>query len=1099
MHSGGDNLGLGERSCVDGKYILQKKLSEGGGGVVWRATDTHDNEIALKTLKWSPLKSKELTAERFKNEFAIFKSLAHPNIARIFDFGHDASHDIYYFTTELLEGGDIRNFIDEPIEVIEPLLLQALRSLEFLRNAGLLHLDIKPQNFLIRPTRDGQQLVLIDFGIATFRPPDKPGGTANYMPPEIVVRRIPGLTEKYDMPAPDHRSDLYSLGVTFYYILTGEQPFYVKNNVTGRLDLTATLMQHLERDDIPPPSHYRSDIPPYLDAIIMKLMSRDPDERYPAAAIAMQALRYRSPRELEPEDMASLLSYLPKQGKMIGRVKELMIGEQAIASIAARTAHAIPILCIAGKRGVGRSRFLDHLKPYAQRMEMDAYMMDASHSSFDELTRLSKAGTESDQPTALLIDNLEAMLTPKTNGSEKSELINPLREFIYRARRAMRLSHASTPPMLIAFSINTENIALKEALSLLDIEESMVITIKLENFTENEVGEYLASLVGEGISTETTAALHRVTEGNPLVITEQLEHMISEGMLFSLAGRPDVSTWEAMGHDFESMPPPQSLTELTIARFDKLDPHAKKIASLMACWNKGVTTEDLHHTTDIGHIEDSLLKLIGMNFIQRIQENGGSYAFENPVAAHIIEAHLTENERARMHSRIANYLERYFRDQKHSIDYHRAHGANQARKFRALERLVRDAEEHRKPLEATENLETLLQLVPQHSWDMRADMLIRLGRAYEWAYMPKHATNAFRRLITLRAPKEKQGIYKIRAFEQLALAAIRRRELDNAQLYIHEALSVLGTSKKNLALRLRLKNYLAGIELRDGHADEAIEQFEDSLKRAEALTKHDRELLDNNELGEALLQAHRMQDAHNILQAELVAAEKSGNLERACSKHYLLGNILSMKEDPDTLGALKHYDKAFEIARAHRMLRMQVRLYNSIANLELNSGKFDEAIDNYQKGLSLSEQIDSKTTSVELMVGLGCSYAHHNDTDDAIEYFEAALDFMHGPMGISAGLIKRFEPTIYAHLGDAFYIKKNYKRALTYLEKAKHLDEVEELSADIKYSIYGTYADLYADTGRNVEARNLVPLLEELVKAFPIAKQHLTALQKKLH
>ena len=86
---------------------------------------------------------------------------------------------------------------------------------------------------------------------------------------------------------------------------------------------------------------------------------------------------------------------------MIGRAKEVMIGEQAIASIAARTAHAVPILCIAGKRGVGRSRFLDHLKPYAQRMEMDAYMMDASHSSFDQLTRLSKVGTESDQPTAL--------------------------------------------------------------------------------------------------------------------------------------------------------------------------------------------------------------------------------------------------------------------------------------------------------------------------------------------------------------------------------------------------------------------------------------------------------------------------------------------------------------------------------------------------------------------------------------------------------------------------------------------------------------------------------------------------------------------------
>lgn len=1084
---------------MDGKYILQRKLSAGGGGVVWRSTDTHGNEVALKTLTWSRLKLKDFSTERFKNEFAIFKSLVHPNIARIFDFGYDDTHDVYYFTSELLEGGDLRNFINEPIEVIEPLLLQALRSLEFLRNAGLLHLDIKPQNFLVRHTTEGNQLVLIDFGLATFRPSNKPGGTANYMPPEVVVRRISDLAEKYTMPAPDHRSDLYSLGVTFYHILTGQQPFHVKSDATGRIDQNATLKNHVERGEIPPPSAFRKDIPPYLDAIIMKLMARDPDDRYPAAAIAMQALRYRSPRELEPEDMASLLSYLPKQGKMIGRASELKKAEEAIAKIAAKTPHARPILCITGKRGTGRTRFLDHLKPFAQRMEMNTHLVDAPHASLDELAQLSSAGLETGRPTALLIDGVDMLLASSANADESSALINQLREFIYRARRSMRLTHSSTAPTLIAFTINTENIELEKALSLLDIEEEMLTTIELNNFTVDEVTDYLTSLIGEGISSDAVETLHRVTEGNPLVMTEQLEHMISEGMLFSLAGRPDASTWEAMGHDFASMPPPPSLTEFTIGRYDKLDLHTKKVAALMACWSKPVTTEDLHHTSDLSHIEDELLKLIGINLISRMQENGGKFTFENPVVAHIIESHLPENERTRMHSRIANYLERHFRNDTHAIDYHRAHGANQSRRFRALERLAHEAENHRKSLEATEYLEALLNEVPHNAWDMRADVLIRLGRAYEWAYMPKHATNAFRRLINLRAPKEKQRIFKVRAFEQLALSAIRRRELDDARLYLHEAMSILGKNPKGLAMRLRLRNFLAGIELRDGHADEAIEQFEDNLKKAEALTKHDLELLNNNELGEALLHAHRVEDAHQILTSELKEAEASGNLERACSRQYLLGNVLSSTEPRDFEGALEHYEKAFEIARTHRMLRMQVRLYNSIANLKLNAGKFDEAIDHYQKGLSLSEQIDSKTTSVELMVGLSRSYAHKHATDDAIEYFEAALDFMHGPMGTSAGLIKHFAPTIYAHLGDAYYTKKNYERAMKYLEKAKELDASEELSADIRYSIYGTYADVCVATGHPDEAKSLVPLLEELVMAFPVAQKHLTALQKKLH
>ncbi|HPM41669.1 MAG TPA: serine/threonine-protein kinase, partial [bacterium] len=214
----------GEGAVIGGKYRLARMISEGGGGVVWEAADPDGRAVALKFLKWSPLKSRKVAAERFKNEFAILKSLSHPHISQIYDFGFDASSDQYFFTSELLTAGDLKAMIGEPVAAVEELFLEALRALEYLRGNRLLHLDIKPQNLLLR-SGEKPSLAMIDFGLATFRAPDKPGGTANYMPPEMIVRRLDLADEAASYPQADHRSDLYSLGVTFYYILTGIQPF----------------------------------------------------------------------------------------------------------------------------------------------------------------------------------------------------------------------------------------------------------------------------------------------------------------------------------------------------------------------------------------------------------------------------------------------------------------------------------------------------------------------------------------------------------------------------------------------------------------------------------------------------------------------------------------------------------------------------------------------------------------------------------------------------------------------------------------------------------------------------------------------------------
>nr|HPQ80725.1 protein kinase [bacterium] len=524
-------------TVVGGKYRLERMISEGGGGVVWEALEPEGRKVALKFLKWSPLKSRKVAAERFKNEFAILKSLSHPNISQIYDFGLDPASDLYFFTSELLTAGDLKAVIGEPIPALEELLLQGLRALEYLRGNKLLHLDIKPQNLLLRHDGGHPEMAMIDFGLATFRAPDKPGGTANYMPPEMIVRRLDLADDSGNYPPADHRSDLYSLGVTFYYLLTGIQPFCVLTEDGKRIDSLATLHRHLEYDP-PPPSKHRREIPAYIDRVIMKLMARHPDDRYPSAIVAAQALQYSSPAAHAPESARTLLAYLPKEGKLVGRKSERAIIEESLRLIASGAAHAAPVICIAGGRGTGRSRLLAAAKPFAQQLEMDVTVVgEAGIQAAINTVDSSRAPSH-----LILMDDAERALDG--NGAADS-----FRALIRRLRLQQRLKEAPGPKIAFIFSLNTDRLDLKRAALEANIDDTICHSIELANFTVAEVSEYLAALLGEAPDSAVAEQLARCTDGNPLFITEHLEEMIAKGRLFSLAGRPDAKTLKAIGVD----------------------------------------------------------------------------------------------------------------------------------------------------------------------------------------------------------------------------------------------------------------------------------------------------------------------------------------------------------------------------------------------------------------------------------------------------------------------------------------------------------------------------------------------------------------------
>jgi len=254
-----------------GHYKIIKKLGSGGMGEVWLAEDTRlDRKVALKFLPHFAAQD-ETEKARFIQEAKAAAKLSHTNIAQVYEIGEEDGR--LFIVMEYVSGGSLRDVLDEakgkslPLEKVLTWVQQTAEGLAEAHSQGIIHRDIKPDNLML--TEKGQ-VKITDFGLARLETATRLTasgttlGTVNYMSPELITGK--------DV---DHRSDLFSLGATFYELLTGQQVF------TGT-DATA-IFYAIVNEPLDPPVRYRKDLPAGLDGILEKLLERAPSHRYQSA------------------------------------------------------------------------------------------------------------------------------------------------------------------------------------------------------------------------------------------------------------------------------------------------------------------------------------------------------------------------------------------------------------------------------------------------------------------------------------------------------------------------------------------------------------------------------------------------------------------------------------------------------------------------------------------------------------------------------------------------------------------------------------------------------------------------------------------------
>jgi len=280
-------------TLFDGRYQVVRKLGAGGMANVYLAEDQElGRRVAIKILNERHANDDQFV-ERFRREAKNAAALSHPNIVSIYDRGE--AEGTYYIAMEYLDGRSLKELIvsrgEAPIGLTVDYARQILSALRFAHRHGIVHRDIKPHNVLV----DGDGRVKVtDFGIAragTSQMTEAGSivGTAQYLSPEQA--------KGGDV---DQRSDLYSLGVVLYELLTGNVPFNGDTPVE-------IAMKHLSA--VPePPSKRRRDVPRNLDLVVMRALAKDPADRYQSAE-EMDADLERVARGLavspETEDMAT--------------------------------------------------------------------------------------------------------------------------------------------------------------------------------------------------------------------------------------------------------------------------------------------------------------------------------------------------------------------------------------------------------------------------------------------------------------------------------------------------------------------------------------------------------------------------------------------------------------------------------------------------------------------------------------------------------------------------------------------------------------------------------------------------------------------------
>ncbi|PKB79699.1 MAG: hypothetical protein BZY88_12020 [SAR202 cluster bacterium Io17-Chloro-G9] len=690
-------------SFANGRYQVQRFLGEGGKKKVYLAQDTTlDREVAFALIKTEGLDDTSRT--RIQREAQAMGRLgSHPHIVTVFDLGQEG--DQPYMVTELMGGGDVEGLIAKAadhllsLEQAIGIAGETCQGLEFAHGRGIVHRDLKPGNVWL--TESGTAKIG-DFGLAVALDRSRLTtegmmvGTVSYMPPEQAMG---GEVTP--------RSDLYSLGAMLYEMVTGRPPFLGDDSV-------AIIGQHINTPPVAPTWH-NSDCPRALDALILRLLAKDPSERPESASDVLAALEavdldvevgaqgpngIGAPQHGEEHSLDSLAG-----GVFVGRQREMgdlkgcledalsgrgrlvtLVGEPGIG----KTRTAQELATYAGLRGAqvlwGRSYEEQGVPPYwpwvqairsyvrerdpeQLRSEMGAGAADIAEVVSDVRERLRDLQPapqlDPEQARFRLFDSIAAFL--KT-ASQRQPLVLVLDDLHWADQPSLLLlqfvaRELGGARLLLIGTYRDMELSrqhpLAEALGELT-RERLFQRVLLHGLTQDNVGRFIEMAAGVTPPSALVTSVFTQTEGNPLFVTEVVRLLVQEG---------ELSAEKTKESDSWTIRIPEGVREVIGRRLNRLSQRCNDALTVASVIGREFTLVQLTPLVEEA-TEDRLLEVLeealAARVIEELPQAVGHYQFTHALIQETLAGELSTTRRVRLHAHIAEKLEELYGEEAES-------------------------------------------------------------------------------------------------------------------------------------------------------------------------------------------------------------------------------------------------------------------------------------------------------------------------------------------------------------------------------------------------------------------------------------------------
>ncbi len=982
-------------SFAAGRYQVKRFLGEGGRKRVYLAHDGKlDRDVAIAVIKTEGLDEAGL-ARVHREAQAMGRLGDHPNIVTVFDVGDEgpstgsqtgrtAGRAETYIVSQYMEGGDLEGLLQKaenhrlPFDQAVRMLGQMRQALEHAHSRGIIHRDLKPGNIWL--TQEGTAK-LGDFGLAVAVDRSRLTmegmmvGTVAYIAPEQALGR-----------QPDARSDLYSLGCVLYEMVTGRPPFLGDDPV-------AIISQHINTAPVAP-SWHNPELPRAVEALILRLLAKDPDERPESAAAIPELVKLIVDSTATTAGQAAQEEANPLDrlagGVFVGREKEM---DELRAGLEDALSGHGRLLMLVGEPGIGKTRTSEEFATYARLRNVQvlwgrcyegegapvywpwvqairSYVHDRDPAAL--MSEMGPGAADIAQVVSEVRERLPGLPVPPALEPEQARfrLFDSITTFLKNASRSQPLVlvlddlHWADKPSLLLLQFLARELRgarllvlatyrdvelrrqhpLSQALGELN-REGLSQRILLRGLAARDVARFIEITAGAAPPPALVEAVYRETEGNPFFVNEVVRLLVADGRLES----PDqVKSW--------SVTIPQSVREVVGRRLDHLSETCNRVLTIASVIGREFELRVLERVAGAhgdapvsgDRLLEALEEAVGARVITEVPRAADRYSFSHALIRETLYEELSTTRRVRLHRQIGEVLEGLYaaNPEPHlaELAYHFSEGAQGGDVDKAID-YARRAAERATSLTAYEDAAghyeralQALELKEPPDEEQRCELLLALGEAQNRAGDRDRAKETFRQAADL---SRKPGAAECLARAALGFAGLFGEwgTVDERTLgFLEEALRALG--EEDSSLRAALLSRLAMELWFSGSPEPAEEPSRQAVEMARRLQDPEA-LLPGLWIRHLLLGGPEHVDERLAAGTEILQlVEETGATERAVAGHYF--RIVALLELGDRQAG---FDEIEAYARLAKQLRQPhllgwATLYRATGSLI--EGRFEE-------------------------------------------------------------------------------------------------------------------------------------------------------------